>query len=239
MTTVIDISHYQAGISLANFKAAGGLAVIAKASQGTNASDANFAGFESQAKAADLAFASYHYLTTDDPATQAAWYLQCAAPPSGARVVADWEAAGVTAANVVTFLQSILAARADLKLTVYCDPATGATVDAGSSAWLHANTSLWVAEYEAASPTVPGTWGTWSLWQYSDTGSITGYSDPVDLNQFNGPDANLLKWFGPAVTPPPSPPPSRSVANVTITVTSSEPINLVVNGTTITVDVAS
>jgi GH25 family lysozyme M1 (1,4-beta-N-acetylmuramidase) len=88
-----------------------------------------------------------------------------------ARVVADWAGAGVTAANVLTFLQAIASARPNLELTVYCDPATvtGATVDAASATGLSANTSFWIEEYGVSTPTVPSAWGPWSLWQYSDT----------------------------------------------------------------------
>jgi lysozyme len=232
--TVIDVSHYQTGIDLAEFAQGGGLAVIAKASQGTDIPDPEFASYRTAAAAAGLAFASYHFLTTDDPATQAAFYLATAVPVKGERVVADWEASGVTAAQVATFLQTIQASRPDLQLTVYGDPAT---LGAAAGTWLPANTGLWVAEYESSSPSVPSsTWSVWSLWQYSDTGTVPGYSGSIDVSQFNGTNADLLKWFGPA-TPQPQPPspPVASAPTITLTVTSSAPVTLVVNGVTISV----
>jgi lysozyme len=232
--TVIDISRYQTGIDLAEFAQGGGLAVIAKASQGTDTADPEFASYRTGAAAAGLAFASYHYLTTDDPATQAAFYLATAVPVKGERVVADWEAAGVTAAQVSTFLQTIQASRPDLQLTVYGDPATLA---AASGTWLPANTSLWVAEYGSSSPSVPSnTWSVWSLWQYSDTGTVPGYSSSIDVSQFNGTNANLLKWFGPATQQPqPAALAAASAPTITVTVASSAAVSLVVNGVTISV----
>lgn len=230
--TVIDISHYQAGIDLAEFAQGGGVAVIAKASQGTDVADPQFATYRIAAAAAGLAFASYHYLTTDDPAAQAAFYLATAVPVKGERVIADWEASGVTAVQVSTFLQTIQASRPDLELTVYGDPAT---LVAAAGTWLPANTSLWVAEYESSSPSVPSsTWSVWSLWQYSDTGTVPGYSGSIDVSQFNGTNANLLKWFGPA-TEQPQPQPTANAPTITFTVASSAAVNLVVNGVTISV----
>jgi hypothetical protein len=117
---------------------------------------------------------------------------------------------------------------------VYGDPATFA---AAAGTWLPANASLWVAEYESSRPNVPSsTWSLWSLWQYSDTGTVPGYSGSIDVSQFNGTNADLLKWFGLA-TPQPQPPapPVASAPTITLTVTSSAAVSLVVNGVTISV----
>jgi GH25 family lysozyme M1 (1,4-beta-N-acetylmuramidase) len=47
----------------------------------------------------------------------------------------------------------------------------------------------------------PGRRGTspqYALWQYSETGEIAGINDSyVDLNRFNGSDAELLTWISP------------------------------------------
>jgi Glycosyl hydrolases family 25 len=150
-------------------------------------------------------------------------------------VVADWEAAGVTAAQVSTFLQTIQVSRPDLQLTVYGDPSTLA---AASGTWLPANTSLWVAEYESSSPSVPSsTWSVWSLWQYSDTGTVPGYSGSIDVSQFNGTNADLLKWFGATTQQPqpPEPPAAASAPTITVTIASGAPVSLVVNGVSISV----
>jgi GH25 family lysozyme M1 (1,4-beta-N-acetylmuramidase) len=56
-TVIIDISHYQTGIDLAEFAKGGGLAVIAKASQGADIADSEFASYRIAADAAGLAFA--------------------------------------------------------------------------------------------------------------------------------------------------------------------------------------
>ncbi len=235
--TVIDVSHYQAGLKLAPFAAAGGQAVIAKASEAVTTADPSFADFRIQAAAAPLAFASYHFMSASDPLQQAAWFLKCAAPVEGERIVCDWEAPGVTAAMVVDFLEAVFEARPDLELTVYSGSSAKAGIDDASSAWLKANTALWLAQYTSGAPTWPtGVWRTWSLWQYTDKGSVPGYGGAVDGSKFNGSNANLRKWFGPSpavappivVTPPPAP-----MATVTMTLSSDVPFILIVNGTKI------
>lgn len=233
--TVIDVSHYQAGLKLAAFKAQGGLAVIAKASQGLNIADGNFAGFRADAAANGLAFASYHFLTADDPAAQAAFFLLSAAPHDGERVVADWEVKGVTAAMVATFLQAIQKARPDLQLTVYSGASAKAGIDETSSAYFKANTSLWLAEYTTGAPSWPtSTWGNWALWQYADTGTIPGYDGAVDMSRFNGSNTNLLKWVGPASAPIPAPP-TPAIPTITINIASDRQVNLIINGARIAV----
>lgn len=237
--TVIDVSHYQSGLKLSDFKTQGGLAVIAKASQGATAADPSFADFRSQAAGAGLAFASYHYLTLADPALQASWFLSCARPVQGERIVCDWEADGVTAAMVVAFLKAVAVVRPDLELTVYGNSSDTSIVDAASAPWLSANTSLWIAAYTTkASPTYNAhVWKAWSLWQYADDGAIYGFAGDVDLNRFNGSAASCLKWFGPASAPAPAPTPKPTPAPaptpspvIIMTIDSDRPVTLVVNG---------
>lgn len=236
--TVIDVSHYQAGLKLAPFKAAGGVAVIAKASEAVTTADPSFADFRIQAAAAHLGFASYHFMSASDPNEQAAWFLKCAAPVEGERIICDWEAPGVTAAMVVDFLEAVFEARPDLELTVYSGSAAKAGIDDASSAWLKANTALWLAQYTSGAPTWPtGVWRTWSLWQYTDAATVPGYSGAVDGSKFNGSNANLLKWFGPSPVEAPKPvlvtPAPAPIATVTMTLSSDVPFILIVNGTKI------
>ncbi|KPQ38999.1 MAG: lysozyme [Phormidium sp. OSCR] len=45
---------------------------------------------------------------------------------------------------------------------------------------------LWIAHYTtAARPWVPGGWGTWTMWQFTDRGTVDGVTGPVDVNSFN------------------------------------------------------
>jgi lysozyme len=240
--TVIDVSHYQAGLDLSPFAAAGGLAVIAKASQGLSTADPNYAGFRAQALALKLGFASYHYLTSDDPAAQAAFYLATATPVQGERVIADWEAVGVNAALVQAFFEAIVSARPDLELTVYSGQSAKAELGTTRNVWLAQMTSLWLAQYTSGSPSWPAaTWPQWSLWQYADSGTVAGYAGAIDVSKFNGSNANLLKWIGPAAPAAPAPPAGSGEVSTTlaISITSSAPVNVTVNGVTIAVPASS
>ena len=45
---------------------------------------------------------------------------------------------------------------------------------------------LWVAHYTTAErPWIPGGWRTWAMWQFTDSGTVSGVTGPVDVNSFN------------------------------------------------------
>jgi lysozyme len=221
----VDLSHYQAGFNFAQFKAGGGLGVILKATEGATYKDTSYKAFRSQALAAGLKVASYHFFRPGDPASQASFYLSAADPDQGERVVCDWEDTGCSADDVVAFLQAIQGQRPDLELTVYSGNVAKEQCPAKND-WLAANTSLWLAQYASTCSWPSATWPTWSLWQYSDSGAVPGFNGDVDCNRFNGSNANFLAWIGPAA---PAPPPA-AIAAVDVTVRADQPINLTVNG---------
>ena len=46
---------------------------------------------------------------------------------------------------------------------------------------------LWIAHYTTApQPNLPMAWNNWPLWQFSQTGQITGVNTAVDRDRFNG-----------------------------------------------------
>jgi len=223
--TCVDLSKYQEGFNFSAFKQSGGLGVILKASEGETDADPCYADFRAQAASAGLSIASYHYFDASDPATQAEFYLDCATPGEGERVVCDWEDDATSPDMVVSFLQSILEARPDLQLTVYSGATAKDKLGSTKNAWLAANTSLWLAQYTTGTPSwAKATWAQWSLWQYDDQHPVPGFSGAVDQNRFNGSDANFLKWMGPAVAPPaPAPTPEASAV---ITISSDKPVQI-------------
>jgi GH25 family lysozyme M1 (1,4-beta-N-acetylmuramidase) len=49
------------------------------------------------------------------------------------------------------------------------------------------NHELWVAHYtDQPQPLMPDSWDRWTFWQYSMTGRLSGHSDDLDLDYFNG-----------------------------------------------------
>lgn len=193
----VDLSHYQAGFNFEDFKTGGGLGVILKASEALFR-DPSYSSFWDQAMDAKLAVASYHFLRPGDMKAQAQFFLNVVKPRQGERVVADYEIPDVSLTDLLTFLQGIRASRPDLQLTVYSGNQIKQALGKRRNAWLAANTSLWLAQYAEGEPSWPtATWPAWSLWQYTSSGSVPGFSRPLDCDRFNGDDANFLKWMGP------------------------------------------
>lgn len=225
----VDLSRYQAGFDMQAFKDSGGLGVILKASEGTTIKDSAYDAHRKNALAAGLAVASYHFFRSSDPNAQADWYLQCANPDQGERVVLDFEDSSVPVGSGITFLKAIAAKRPDLQLTVY----TGNVGEEREkqydrNEWLAENTSLWTAQYASSpSPWADKNWPQWSLWQHTDKGRVPGWSDDVDCNKFNGSDDNFLAWMGP-VADVPSPEPDDEVPLVEITTTGD--VRVFLNG---------
>jgi GH25 family lysozyme M1 (1,4-beta-N-acetylmuramidase) len=52
-----------------------------------------------------------------------------------------------------------------------------------------------VAHYGAASPSIPAGWSGWTFWQHSDAGRVPGIGGDVDLNWFNGSEAELQAFI--------------------------------------------
>ena len=56
---------------------------------------------------------------------------------------------------------------------------------------------LWVAHYTTnAYPLLPQGWNGWWLWQHTSTGRLAGYAGNLDMNRFNGDDADFAEWVG-------------------------------------------
>ncbi|MBZ5523001.1 MAG: glycoside hydrolase family 25 protein [Acidobacteriia bacterium] len=195
---VMDISHYQGNVDMAAAKGDGIVAVIHKATQGTNWFDNMYAVNRPKAAAAGVLWGAYHFGTASgDGATQAQYFLQIAKPDAQTLVVLDFEEnKGSTmtldqAHQFVTFIHTTLNRWPVLYGGSYLK-----SVLAGNSDPLLANCPLWWAQY-AAAPVIPPNWKDWTLWQYTDgthgpaPHQVQGVG-PCDRDQFNG-DMNALK----------------------------------------------
>jgi lysozyme len=240
----VDLSHYQAGFDFQSFKNGGGLGVILKATEGASIKDQSYPVFRTQALAAGLAVASYHFLHAGDAEAQAEFFLSVVNPRQSERVVADHEKppgeSAPSLGDLITFLQAIQSARPDLQLTVYSSNLIKEQLGSTRNAWLAENTSLWLAQFTTGQPSWPAaTWPAWSLWQYTDEGSVPGFDDELDCDRFNGPDANFLKWVGPpspSASVPPKVVPQPEAVKIAITIEADSPVALTING--VAVDIA-
>jgi len=235
MSNVLDISHWQTISSMADIKAGGIAAVIIKCTQGTTYVDPTFKQRYADAIKAGLPVSTYHYLDAGkDVAQQMAFYLKKLNPRQGERVCIDFEDEGSTLSDLKNAVQYILSARPDLQITVYSGHLIKDVLGGKRDALLADNTSLWIAHYTTAqSPTWPtATWPGWALWQYTDKGKAKGIEGNVDTNRFNGSDANIAKWIGPAAAMlPVQLDDEEKMVNVVISAPVGVAISVTVNGT--------
>jgi GH25 family lysozyme M1 (1,4-beta-N-acetylmuramidase) len=56
---------------------------------------------------------------------------------------------------------------------------------------------LWLAAYQTTPPPAPAPWDFWAVWQYNDHGRVPGIAGDVDINLFNGPRSQLVKYGKP------------------------------------------
>jgi len=190
----IDLSHYQgAEVDLAGALPAGKRFVFIKATEGATLTDPDYARNMRQARAAGLLVGSYHFY--DAAAAPAAQFRNFTAQlqllPGDLPPVVDIEQLGhASASSVAPELQQflgLLERQYGVRPILYSGEAFAAEYLSGFGAY-----PLWVAEYRRAdSPRLPKGWVRWTFWQYSQAGQLVGLTGPVDLNRFNGSEAEL------------------------------------------------
>lgn len=215
---VIDISHWQPDPDFAKVKLNGTAGVILKATEGTSYVDPTLKNRAHQALNAGLLIATYHFLRPSNYKAQIDHYLKTVNPVAGERVVLDHEDAGVSLSELKECVEYLLADSRGLQVTIYSGNLIKEQLDNQADLFLAENTSLWIAHYTSQpQPTWPkATWAHWSLWQYSQSESVSGIAGAVDGNRFNGNDEQLRKWWGPAGDSQPIPEPEPQGTEVSL-----------------------
>ncbi|MEJ4113205.1 glycoside hydrolase family 25 protein [Corynebacterium kroppenstedtii] len=168
-----------------------------KATEGTDYTNPYFGSDSKKAKAAGLTIGSYHYARPGTDARQQARFYahelanqpQPALPPTldleetgglGPQQLQNWVSEWVDEVKKQT-------GRTPIMYTYY-------------SFWINnmGNTTkfsdlpLWLAYYDDSLPdTIPGGWDHVTFWQHSGSGSVDGINAQVDLNKYDGTDAEL------------------------------------------------
>lgn len=75
---------------------------------------------------------------------------------------------------------------------------------------------LWIAHYGVSRPSVPGGWSAWMFWQGSSTGSVSGIRGDVDMNSFNGTQAQLAALANVALPTEPARTASRVATSISL-----------------------
>jgi lysozyme len=208
LNVIVDLSHHNGNVDLAQARAAGIVGIIHKGTQGTAFVDPMYQANRAKAQDAGLLWGAYHFGVGADGVEQADHFLQVVQPGPRDLLVLDFEANGQgpsmtleEARAFVTHISETLGRFPGLYSGHYIKELLGASTDS-----VLAKCWFWLSQY-GRTPVVPVTWATWTLWQYTN-GALGPQPHEVpgigrcDRDKFNG-DMDALKnlWGVPAVSP--------------------------------------
>jgi GH25 family lysozyme M1 (1,4-beta-N-acetylmuramidase) len=190
----IDVSAYQAPLAAPDL--AGLDFAFAKATEGSDVTDQNFAGNWQAIKSAGKFRGAYHELRPGfkDPATaQAAHFLATVAAAGlepGDMLAVSASDYPVTDADARAFCDAVRAGTGGQNpVIVYTDLSVAATLVSCTGY------PLWIAWPSPAAPASVAPWEAWTLWQWGETG--------LDRDAFNGTAAEMAAWIAAFGTPVP------------------------------------
>jgi lysozyme len=194
----IDVSQYNGAIDWLNVKNAGISFAFARASDGSDTDD-TFQTNITHGTAAGVTMGAYHFASpgNGNATTQADYFLSVASPYIGKGFlppVLDLEITnGLTESELNNWALEWLI---EVQRQTGIKPIIYASMNFANTALSGANSpasfyGLWVAHWDVSNPGNVSPWTSWLFWQYSDTGSIPGISDAVDLDVFEGDSTTL------------------------------------------------
>lgn len=195
----IDVSHWNAVTDWSAVKADGTRFVIAKATEGKDYVDPQYATYKAAAEAQGIVFGAYHFARpakwAGNAVAQADWFVANAQLTDNNLVpVLDLEVAGGLGSKklkrwVWDYVNEI-EAQTGVKPMIYVSPSFWKTHMANATSFAKNGVRLWIAHWTtAAKPTVPASnWAGngWTMWQYTSTGSVDGITGNVDQDRYNG-----------------------------------------------------
>ena len=183
----LDVSGHSGAIDWRAVAAEGHTFAIHKATEGVDLADPAFHLNWPLMREAGLVRGAYHfYVTEDDPAEQARFYIDnVVLEPGDLAPVVDIELLGHGTPpglpeRLRTFVE-LLEQHYGVKPIVY-------------TAWKFwdahlgegfGDHPLWVAEYEVEEPVLPAGWTDWHLWQWKGDAEVAGVEKSADLNRVN------------------------------------------------------
>ena len=207
MSTGVDISSFQAGVSGASIRRGGHEFVIIKATQGQGYVNPYLDAQIDTCRQANLPIGLFHFLDASDPDGQARNFTRVAVSrlrPGDLPAALDFESndqpgQGGTASHAQLDAVRVAVQRAGLRSMTYTGPYFWAQ-RGNSKCGQCAADPLWLAQY-GASPAAPAPWTRWALWQFTSTStsvagiatidvsttdvlsSLTGSGEDMDANQ--------------------------------------------------------
>ena len=185
----IDVSHYDGDVDWEAVAATKSFA-FARVSDGTSV-DPTFAQNYAGIRAAGMVRSGYQtFEPAEDPVAQANLVLQEISvplqpgdlPPALDVEITGGQSPATLASNIQTWITTIQNAIGKPPI-IYVSAAFWNT-DVQSMNF--SDIPLWVGNWNVSCPTLPTGWTSWLFWQHSDSGSVAGVSDMVDLDTFNG-----------------------------------------------------
>ncbi|MGI5216132.1 GH25 family lysozyme [Plantactinospora sp. CA-290183] len=201
-TPGIDVSHYQGAINWTSVRNAGIQWAYIKATEGTTFKDSRFNTNYPAAHAAGVIRGAYHFArpAASTGAAQANYFASSGGAWSADNLTLpgalDLEAGchGLSQAGMVAWIRDFLntyRARTGRHAVIYTTTSWWTTCTGNYSGF--ASTSpLWIARWASAPGALPAGWGTYTMWQYTDSGSVPGIAGAVDRDWFNGARDRLL-----------------------------------------------
>ncbi|CAN5867258.1 hypothetical protein BH11MYX2_BH11MYX2_36560 [soil metagenome] len=194
----VDVSSYQDNIDWAAVKGDGVKYAFIRVSDGLGSIDSKFDRNWSMSRAQGITHGVYQYFRpAQDPIAQADLLLE----KIGGVVAADELPPVIDVEATGSLSPAEVAAKAKLWVD-HVKAATGVTPIVytgfyfwrdmvGAPAW-GGEHPLWHAQYTTAQcANIASPWTSWAFWQYSSSGTVAGIPGPVDMDRFDGTEAEL------------------------------------------------
>lgn len=184
----IDVSHYEGSIDYAKVKASGIQVVYIKATEGTSFKDPTLDRNYNNAKANGLKVGFYHFFRARDEENakqQASFFVDAIKEMDyDCKLALDLETTQnldkSTLSNLAKIFLDEVTRLTGKEVVVY----TYTYFARSNITGVLGNYPLWIAHYGVSTPGSNPIWDSWIGFQYSDTGSISGISGDVDLDEF-------------------------------------------------------
>ena len=192
----VDVSSSAGAVNWNSVAASGMSFAYARVSDGTTFVDPDFDQNYAGIAAAGMARGAYQFFEpAQDPIAQAKLLLQKIArplqpgdlPPALDVEITGGQPAASLAANIAAWVSTIRSStgRSPVIYTnhFFWDTDVQATTFGANP--------LWVSQTGVTCPTLPSGWTSWMFWQYSFSGTVSGITGSVDLDEFNGSQQDL------------------------------------------------
>lgn len=197
----IDVSHYQGAIRWNQVKNAGYSFAFIKATEGKDFVDSWFADNVNQATSAGLLTGAYHFcraFNETQAIAEADHFLEVIQSAGGMDLLELPPVLDMETPNNSTRKQLVSAVKAFIgrikeksgrDAILYTYPYF---IDRYLDASSLRDIPLWLASYSPNPPQDKGGWNRWLFLQYTEKGTVPGIDGPVDLNEFDGGEDELM-----------------------------------------------